>query len=223
MTAPRPDASTDAVGAEVRNATELTTARVLYRAAIFTIAMVALALLLLQLKFVIIQVFAALIVAAGMAPLVARATDPNRAHIFGWRPPKAAVVVLIYLVIGVLLIIIGSIMIGNAVDGLDTLVALAPVYASTIDAWLASLQAASPLLAEMHLIDLFGGTTGISQTLSSVLERVLGAASLLLTLFGGVVNVLFGVRLTDTQAGFRAVRATAGLPCPISATGSRGS
>ena len=46
---------------------ELTATRVLYRAAIFAIAMVALALLLLQLKFVIIQVFAAVIVAAGMA------------------------------------------------------------------------------------------------------------------------------------------------------------
>jgi predicted PurR-regulated permease PerM len=191
MTVTRPEAAADRVGAEVRNATELSAARVLYRAAIFTIAMVALALLLLQLKFVIIQVFAALIVAAGMAPLVARATDPNTAHVFGFRPPKAVVVVLIYLVVGVILIIVGSIMIGNAVDGLNGLVARAPEYGNTIDTWLADLQARSPVLADLHLLDLLGGASGISQSLTSVLGRVLGAASLLLSVFGGVVNVLF--------------------------------
>jgi predicted PurR-regulated permease PerM len=191
MTVTRPDAASDLVGIEARGTTELTATRVLYRAAIFTIAMVALGLLLLQLKFVIIQVFAALIVAAGMAPLVARATDPHRTHIFGWRPPKAVVVVLIYLVIGVLLIIIGSIMIDNAVNGLNTLVARAPGYAATIDTWLADLQERSPVLADLHLTDLFGGASGISQTLATVLGQVLGAASLLLSLFGGVVNVLF--------------------------------
>jgi hypothetical protein len=69
------------------------------------------------LKFVIIQIFAAVIVAAGMAPLVARATDPERAHLFGWRPPKAVVVVIIYGVVGFVLVVLGSIMISIALDG----------------------------------------------------------------------------------------------------------
>jgi predicted PurR-regulated permease PerM len=179
-------------GSDVSPSTnELTATRVLYRAAIFAIVMVALALLLLQLKFVIIQVFAAIIVAAGMAPLVDRATDPNLAHIFGWRPPKAVVVVLIYLVLGIVLVVVGSIVISIALDGLNNLVARAPEYAVTIDSWLAYLQSTSPLLADLHLLDLFGGTRGISQTLSNVLGQLLGAASLLFTIFGGFVNVLF--------------------------------
>jgi predicted PurR-regulated permease PerM len=191
MTATGVDADSNPVGIQGVNTNELTATRVLYRAAIFAIAMVALAFALLQLKFVIIQVFAAVIVAAGMAPLVARATDPNRAHIFGWRPPKAAVVVVIYLVIGLLLLVFGSIIIGNAINGLNTLVARAPEFATTIDAWVASLQAASPILADLHVLDLLGGTSGISQTLSSILKQALGAASLLFTIFGGFVNVLF--------------------------------
>ena len=163
----------------------------LYRAAVFTIAMVALALILLQLKFVIIQVFAALIIASGMAPLVSRATDPDRAHLFGWRPPKAAVVVLIYLVVGIVLVVLGSLVISNAITGLNTLLERAPAYASEIDRWLADIQDSSPVLADLHLIDLFGGATGISQSLSSVLVQLLNAASVLFTIFGGFVNVLF--------------------------------
>jgi predicted PurR-regulated permease PerM len=120
--------------------TELTATRVLYRAAIFAIAMVALALLLLQLKFVIIQIFAAVIVAAGMAPLVARATDPARAHLFGWRPPKAVVVVIIYVVVGFVLVVLASVMISIALDGVNNLVNRAPTYAATIESWLATVQ-----------------------------------------------------------------------------------
>jgi len=185
------DGNTKAIGSEIVTTNEMTATRVLYRAAVFAIAMVALAFALLQLKFVIIQVFAALIVAAGMAPLVARATDPHKAHIFGWRPPKAVVVVLIYLVIGILLLVFGSIIITNAVNGLNALVARAPEYATRIDAWVASVQALNPVLADLHLIDLMGGTSGISQALSSILGQALGVASLLLTIFGGAVNVLF--------------------------------
>src|SRR4051794_37819068 len=159
---------------------ELTATRVLYRAAIFAIAMVALALLLLQLKFVIIQVFAAAIVAAGMAPLVDRATDPRRTHIFGWRLPKAAVVVLIYLVIGLVLTVLGSIMITSAVEALDSLLARAPDYASEIDTWISDLQARFPFLADLHVVDLFGGTSGLSQSISGALTRLVGAASILL-------------------------------------------
>jgi predicted PurR-regulated permease PerM len=170
---------------------ELSATRVLYRAAIFAIAMVALALVLLQLKFVILQVFAAGIIAAGMAPLVRRATDPKRALAFGWRPPKAVVVVLIYVVVGSLLVVIVSIMISSALDGLNFLVARAPAYAATIQAWLTDLQATSPVLQQLHLLDLFGGVSGISQALTSVLGQLVGAASVLLTIFGGAINVLF--------------------------------
>ncbi len=181
-----------ASGSEVNtNTNELTATRVLYRAAIFAILMVALGLLLLQLKFVIIQVFAAVIIAAGMAPLVARATDPERAHLFGWRPPKAAVVVIIYAVVGFLLIVLGSIMISVALDGLTTLLNRAPAYASTIESWLADLQSTSPVFQDLHVLDLFGGASGISQTLSTVLGQLVNAASVLLTIFGGAVNVLF--------------------------------
>ncbi len=169
----------------------MTATRVLYRAAIFAIVMVALGFLLLQLKFVIIQVFAAVIVAAGMAPLVSRATDPDRAHLFGRRPPKAAVVVLIYVVVGFLLVVLGSVMISIALDGLNTLLTRAPAYATTIESWVTDLQSANPLLQDLHVVDLFGGATGISQTLQRFIGQLLGAASLLLTIFGGAVNVLF--------------------------------
>jgi predicted PurR-regulated permease PerM len=122
---------------------------------------------------------------------VARTTDPARAHLFGWRPPKAVVVVLIYVVVGFVLVVLGSIVIGVALDGVNTLVTRAPEYSNTIELWLADVQSASPLLQGLHITDLFGGVSGISSTLTSLLGQLLNAAAVLLTIFGGLVNVLF--------------------------------
>jgi hypothetical protein len=51
--------------------------RALYRGAIFLVALVALMLLGVELRWVLIQVFAAAIVAAGMSQVVRTLTDPE--------------------------------------------------------------------------------------------------------------------------------------------------
>ena len=56
-------------------------ARALYRGSLFVVALVALVFLGIQLKWVLVQLFAAAIVAAGTAPIVARLTDPERTRV----------------------------------------------------------------------------------------------------------------------------------------------
>jgi predicted PurR-regulated permease PerM len=170
---------------------EFSGARALYRGALFTLALVALGLIALELKWVLLQLFAAIIVAAGMAPVVRRARDPSRSHIFGRRLPTAAVVLLIYLALAVILLVVGSILVGAALDGTNTLIARAPQYAAEINAWLQYLQQSSPLLANLDVIDLFGGVSGLTQSAAGFLTQMLGAASVVLGIFGGVLNVLF--------------------------------
>ena len=56
---------------------ELSLNRSLSRFAVVGISLVALALLAIFLKFVLVQLFVAIIIAAGMSPLVAAMTDPS--------------------------------------------------------------------------------------------------------------------------------------------------
>ena len=153
--------------------------------------MAALGLILLQLKWVVLQVFGSLIIAAGMSPVVRRATDPARGHIFGWRPPAALVVVVIYVVAAVVILGAGTILVGAAVDGLTTLAERAPQYAAEIRAWLDSLQQTYPVLAPLHVADLFGGVNNIATQIAGLLGQIASAATILLNVFGGLVNVLF--------------------------------
>jgi hypothetical protein len=79
---------------------ELVLARALLRTGLILLAVVGVVLLGLELKWVVAQVFAAAIVAAGMAPIVTRLTDPRRTRSYRWRPPAALGVVLIYVLVG---------------------------------------------------------------------------------------------------------------------------
>jgi hypothetical protein len=109
---------------------ELVLARALYRGALFALRAVALALALvgMQLEWVLVPVFAAAIVAAGMAPVVSRFTDPERTPFWRTRLPPALVVVLIYLGIGllVLVLLLGSIL-------LRVVVSQGPLLARVMD------------------------------------------------------------------------------------------
>src|SRR5262245_32242860 len=79
---------------------ELVLARALFRGGLLLVAVVALVLLGLQLRWVLVQVFAAAIIAAAMAPVVTRLSDRELPWPWRWRIPPALIVVLIYVVIG---------------------------------------------------------------------------------------------------------------------------
>jgi predicted PurR-regulated permease PerM len=170
---------------------EAALARALYRAVVFGVVIVALVLLGLQLKWVLLQLFGAAIVAAGMAPVVRRFAAPGGVRPWRWRAPAALVVVLIYLLIAVVVLVLGTIMLRAVVEQVTTLLVRAPDYAAELQTWDALLAERWPVLARFDLSSVYGGTAGLSQWLSTLLDQARSAAGLLLALFGGAINVIF--------------------------------
>jgi predicted PurR-regulated permease PerM len=170
---------------------EVVLARALSRGAILVLALVALALIGIQLKWVLVQLFAAGIVAAGMAPVVTRLSDPQHTRAWRWRPSPALVVLLIYLVVGLFVLTLGTILLQVVLTQGTLLMQRVPQYALTLQDWYARLTQRWTVLDQFDPLSLFGGASGVAQWAAGLLGQVLNAASLLLALFGGAINVLF--------------------------------
>jgi predicted PurR-regulated permease PerM len=167
---------------------ELVLTRSLYRAGLFIVVLVAIVFLGVQLKWVVVQVFAAAIVAAAVQPIVARLTDPARNP--RWRPPAAAVVVAVYLVVGVFVLVLGVILLRAALTQGASLAQRAPEYAALLQDWYTNVAGHWALLDDLDLFDLLGGTSSLTQWIAGATGQVLNVAALLLGLFGGALNVI---------------------------------
>ncbi|MBV9544459.1 MAG: AI-2E family transporter [Chloroflexi bacterium] len=162
-----------------------------YRGAFVLALLVGLALLGLQLKWVLLQLFAAAIVAAGMAPVVRRSTDVPQPWLGNRRPPKGLVVALIYAMVGLVVLVLGTILLQVVLVQGGLLLERVPAFALAVQDWYAGLSRRSPLLAQLNLFDLLGGVSGLTGWATGVLRQVLNVATVLLALFGGALNVLF--------------------------------
>src|SRR3954452_21033975 len=107
-------------------------ARALYRGALFVVALVALVLIGVQLKWVLLQLFAAATLAAGMAPVLAWVADPDRSAAWRWRPPRALGVVGIYLVAGLVLLVLSAVLLRVLLSQGTLLAQRAPEYAAAL-------------------------------------------------------------------------------------------
>jgi predicted PurR-regulated permease PerM len=170
---------------------EFVLARALYRGALFALCAFALALVGVQLKWVLVQVFAAAIVAAGMAPVVSRFTDRERTPFWRRRLPPALVVILIYFAIGLLVLVLGSILLRVVLSQGTLLAQRAPELAANMQAWHASVVSRWSVLEQLDLWDMLGGTTSLTQWLLGAIAQVLNAAGLIAAVFGGAINVIF--------------------------------
>jgi predicted PurR-regulated permease PerM len=170
---------------------ELVLARALLRTGLILLAVVGAVLLGLELRWVVAQVFAAAIVAAGMAPIVTRLTDRERTRSWRWRPPPALVVVLIYLLIGLVLLVLGSVLLQAALTQGVLLVQRAPEFAVKVQDWYDEVARHWAPLEQLDLVDLLGGTSGLTQWMTGLLGQVVNVAGLLLALFAGALNVIF--------------------------------
>ncbi|MBV9356892.1 MAG: AI-2E family transporter [Chloroflexi bacterium] len=170
---------------------ELSLARAIFRGGALLLALVALTLLGLELKWVVVQVFAAAIVAAGMAPVVGRLTDPRRTRTWRWRPPVALVVLVIYVVVGCVVLILGSLLLDILLTQGGVLVARVPEFALKLQAAYLSVVGRWETLRDLDPWTLLGGAGALSQWAVGVLSQMLNVASLLLALFGGALNVIF--------------------------------
>jgi len=169
---------------------ELLLARALYRGALFVVALVAMVLLGVQLKWVLVQLFAAAIVAAGIAPAVAWSTNPERTRSWFWRPPAALVAVVIYLVAGVLLLVMAGILLRLVLAQGVTLAQRAPEFAAMLQDWHLGVISRWSVLDAIDPWDLLGGTNGLSQWIVGATQQILNVAGLFGALFGGLINVI---------------------------------
>src|SRR5262249_49743776 len=134
---------------------------------------------------------AAAIIAAAMAPVVTRLSDTERTRPWSWRPPPALIVALIYVVVGVIVLVLGTVLLEVVLAQSAQLIQRAPEYALTIQDWYAGLARLWLPLEQLDLFDMLGGTSGLTQWAVSSLGQVLGAAGVLLAVFGGALNVIF--------------------------------
>jgi predicted PurR-regulated permease PerM len=177
--------------AEVGAVNEVVLARGLYRGALFLVLLVAGVLVGVQLKWVLVQLFAAAIVAAAMQPIVARLTDPQRTASWRWRPPVAGVVVVVYLLVGVVVLVLSAILLRLVlIQGAD-LALRAPDYAARLQDWYTGFARNWGLVEELDLWDMLGGTSALTQWIAGAMRQVLNVAGLLVAVFGGAINIVF--------------------------------
>src|SRR5687768_3289426 len=80
--------------------------RVATRWTLFVFGLLLFVWMTVQLRSVVVQVLLAVILAAGMGPLVDRLTISEQAMQWRWRPPRALVVLVLYLVLIGLLVLL---------------------------------------------------------------------------------------------------------------------
>jgi predicted PurR-regulated permease PerM len=170
---------------------EVVLARALFRSGVRLLAVVALVLLGLELRWVAMQVFAAAIVAAGMAPVVTRLTDPDGTRSGGWRPPAALVVVLLYLIVGLAVLGLGALLLRAVLVQAALLADRAPADALTVQDWYAGVAQRWPPLAQLDLFGLLGSSDDLTRWIVGALRPLRSAAELLLAMLGGALNVIF--------------------------------
>ena len=134
---------------------ELSAARALYKGGLFLVAIVVLVLLGLELKWVLVQLFAAAIVAAGMAPIITLVTYPEGKRPRGWRPSPAVIVVAIYIVLGLAMLVLGIVLVQAMFAQGTLLLERAPGYAVIVQDWYAYMAHRWTPLEELDVFDCF--------------------------------------------------------------------
>ena len=190
--------------------TEAAAWRVAWRTVLLVFGIIAAVWLLVQLRSVVVQVVLAVILAAGMAPPVDRLTRPvplwpdrvgwrgRRSSPAGdgavrtWAPPRALVVLLLYLVVIGVAVALGALLLPPAAQDLEDLVRRLPAYAAAVQDWVVALPARYPFLAQL---DLSAGAmrqlaSGVAQ-LGSVFGQAVVVLRVAMGVLGGALNGIF--------------------------------
>jgi predicted PurR-regulated permease PerM len=161
--------------------------RVVSRAILFTIAVLIGLWLLGQLTSVIVRVLLAVILAAGMKPLVDRLTHRSLRRSGWWTPPRGLVVLVVYLVTIFLVSVAGGLILQVVVVEVQNLVNSVPVYAPRIVAYVNDLLDLIPGARD------FLADFDITAQLSGFVNRILGAFSQALVVFQYALGLLSGL------------------------------
>jgi predicted PurR-regulated permease PerM len=175
----------------VYDVTEAAAWRVVSRSILFTIAVLCLFWLMGQLTSVIVRVVLAVILAAGMKPLVDRLTARKLRRQGRWTPPRGAVVLVVYLLTIILVSAASGLILQVVVVEVQNLVNGVPVYAPKIvdgvNGLLDLVPGGRALVADF---DIGGQLSGLVSRLFGAFSQALVVFQYVVGLFSGLLDVL---------------------------------
>jgi predicted PurR-regulated permease PerM len=150
--------------------------------------------LFVRLQTVLMQVLLAVILAAGMSPLVNQLAEQPWLSIgrWNWRPSRGLVVLILYLTLVLLIILLGAILTPPLVNEIEDLVRRLPGYATDLQQWLMTLPERYPFLPAINLAEGLAEQlrTGAAQ-LASLLGQALVVVRVALGVLSGTLNGIF--------------------------------
>jgi predicted PurR-regulated permease PerM len=171
--------------------TESAAWRVVSRAILFTITALILLWLLIQISSVIVKLALAVILAAGMKPLVDRLTAPALRRQGRWTPPRGLVVLAVYLTMILLVSVAGGLILQVVISEVQNLVNGVPVYAprivTRVNELLDLIPGGRAMVADL---DIAGQLSGLVSRLFGVFSQALLVFQYVLNLFSGLLDVL---------------------------------
>jgi predicted PurR-regulated permease PerM len=171
--------------------TEAAAWRVVSRAILFTLAVLIGLWLLGQLTSVIVRVVLAVILAAGMKPLVDRLTARELRRQGWWTPPRGMVVLVVYVLMITLVSSASGLILQVVIVELQNLVNGIPVYAPRIVSGVNDLLDLIPggrdLVADF---DIAGQLSGIVSQIFGVVGQAVFVFQRLIGLLSGLLDVL---------------------------------
>lgn len=171
--------------------TESAAWRVVSRAVLFTITVLIALWLLGQLTSVLVRVLLAVILAAGMKPLVDRLTARELRRQGWWTPPRGLIVLFVYVVIITLVSTAGGLILQVVVVELQNLVNGFPVYAPRIVAGVNQVLDLIPGGREMVAdFDIGGHLSGVVSQVFNVMGQAVFVFRQVLGLLSGLLDVL---------------------------------
>jgi predicted PurR-regulated permease PerM len=171
--------------------TEAAAWRVVSRAILFTIGVLVLLWLIGLIASVIVKLILAVILAAGMKPLVDRLTAIERRRQGLWTPPRGLVVLAVYITMILIVSVAGGLILQVVISEVQNLVNGVPIYAPKIVARVNDLLDLIPgghdLVADF---DIAGQLSGLVSRLFGVFSQALLVFQYVLNLLSGLLDIL---------------------------------
>ena len=174
--------------------------RVTSRAILFTLAVLVGLWLLTQISAVLVRVVLAVILAAGMKPLVDRLTARELRRQGRWTPPRGMVVLVVYVVTILLVVVAGGLLVQVVVVEVTNLVDGVPVYGPRVVDWANGVIDLVPGSRDLLAgVDVAGQVSGLVSRLFSVFAQAISVFQYVLGLASGLLDVLMILLLRCTS------------------------
>lgn len=167
--------------------------RVASRTVLFALALLIAAWVLVNLKGVLIRVLLAVIVAAGMAPLVDHLAVPRPLGVGRavWAPPRALVVLALYLLVFGGLGAVGALVVPPVLGELEDLLRRLPGYVAALPAQSAALSEMYPFLPTLDPTQGLGESLRVGAAqLTGLLRQALFVMRVALGVVAAALNVV---------------------------------